>query len=63
MCFFGNVDWNLGGSGGWVCAFGSSSAGCWRVVGGLDGVRMRENGIVDIPAGGVEHVGIGVVAI
>ena len=41
----------------------SSSVGCWRVVGELDGSRRRRNGIVDIPAGGVEHVGIGVVAI
>ena len=40
-----------------------SSGGCWRVTGELDGVRRRRNGIVGIPAGGVEHVGIGVVAI
>ena len=61
MCVsLGNVDWNLGGSGGGVV---SASAGCWRVVGELDGIRRRRNGIVGIPAGGVVHVGIGVVAI
>lgn len=61
MCVsLGNVDWNLGGSGGGVV---SASVGCWREVGELDGVRTRRNGIVGIPAGEVEHVGIGVVAI
>ena len=54
------MDWNLGGSGGGVVR---SSAGCWREAGELDGVRTRRNGIIGIPAGGVVHVGIGVVAI
>ena len=61
MCVsLGSVDWNLGGSGGGVVR---SSVGCWKVTGELDGVRRRRNGIVGIPAGGVEHVGTGVVAI
>ena len=54
------MDWNLGGIGGGVV---SASTGCWREVSELDGVRTRRNGIVGIPAGEVEHVGIGVVAI
>ena len=63
VCFFVERGLEFGWEWGWACAFGSSFAGCWRVVGELVGVRRRRNGIVGIPAGGVEHVGIGVVAI